>query len=187
MRKLVICIAALALSASPVLASGSAKGSEPAQWTGAQLGVLYGYGWMKDLHTVLRLEAEGDGDVLGVFAAVNRQMGHFVGGGEVTYAKHDNLFTDGSGVKVEEIFTAKLRAGAAAGRFHGYGAIGVAHGTTNLAGDDWGAVFGLGFDVLLTKHLVAGVQYNFYNFIDFNNTKIDADINEVAARLGYKF
>lgn len=187
MRKLVICIAALAMSASPALATEKAGRLGSPDWTGVQFGVLFGYGWMKDLHTVLRLEAEGEGDVIGVYAAVNKQMGHFVGGAEVTYVRHDNLFTDGSGVKVEDLFSAKLRAGAAAGRFHGYGTVGVTHGTTNLAGDDWGAVFGLGLDVLLTDRLVAGVQYNFHNFVDFNNTKIDADINEVTARIGYKF
>ncbi|QBK29140.1 outer membrane protein [Roseitalea porphyridii] len=187
MRKLIICLAALAIPAAPAFASDKAGRLGTGDWTGAQLGVLYGYAWMKDLHTVLRLEAEGDGDTIGVYGVVNKQIGHFVGGGELTYTRHDNMFTDGSGVKVEDMFAAKLRAGGAYGRFHGYGAIGVARGTTNLAGDDWGTVYGVGFDVMLTRYLIAGLQYNFYNFVDFNHTKIDADINELTARVGYKF
>lgn len=187
MRKLAICSAVFALTAGPALALDMATRAGPGQWTGAQLGVLYGYSWMKDYHNVLRLEAEGAGDVFGVYAAYNHQMGHFVGGGELSYIHHGNLFTDGSGVRVGDLFAAKLRAGAAYGRFHGYGMIGVTHGTTNLAGDDWGAVFGAGLDALLTDHLVAGVQYSFYNFVDFNHTRIDADLNEVTFRMGYKF
>lgn len=187
MRKLVPCVVALALTAGPALAFEDMSKAGPDKWTGAQLGVLYGYSWMKDYNNVLRLEAEGDGDVLGVFAAYNHQIGHFVGGGEISFARHDNMFTDGSGVKVGDVFSAKLRAGAAYNRFHVYGMVGAAHGTTNLAGDDWGAVFGVGLDVLLTHYLVAGIQYNYYNFVDFNHTKIDADLNVVTARVGYKF
>lgn len=63
----------------------------------------------------------------------------------------------------------------------------VARGTTNLAGDDWGAVFGLGFEILLTRYLVAGVQYSYDTFTDFNDNTIDADLNGVAVRVGYKF
>lgn len=68
MRRLVIGALALLLTSGTATAmdhSGSASG----QWTGAQLGVLYGYSWMKDMNNVLRLTAEGDGDVMGVYAA----------------------------------------------------------------------------------------------------------------------
>jgi opacity protein-like surface antigen len=97
------------------------------------------------------------------------------------------MFTDGSGVRVGDVFAAKLRAGVGYDRYNAYGMVGVTHGTTNLAGDDWGAVFGVGLDVLLTHYLVAGIQYNYYNYVDFNHTKIDADLSEVTVRLGYKF
>lgn len=186
MRKLVIGALALFLTSGTATATDH-YGSGSGQWTGAQLGVLYGYSWMKDMNNVLRLTAEGDGDVMGVYAAYNHQMGHFVGGGEISYSRHNNMFTDGSGVRVGDVFAAKLRAGVGYDRYNAYAMAGVTHGTTNLAGDDWGAVFGVGLDVLLTHYLVAGIQYNYYNYVDFNHTKIDADLSELTVRLGYKF
>lgn len=196
MRKLVLGAFAAALIAGPAAAADQSYNKSPydrgyekrsGTWTGAQIGVLYGYSWMKDYNNTLRLEADGDGDVFGVYAAYNHQFDRFVGGAEVTYTRWENMFTDGSGVEVGDIFAAKLRGGIAHDRFLVYATAGVAHGTTNLAGNDWGTVIGAGLDVQLTHYLVAGLQYNYYRFVDFNETTIDADLNEVAVRIGYKF
>ncbi|WP_306118828.1 MULTISPECIES: outer membrane beta-barrel protein [unclassified Roseitalea] len=184
MRLLAVSVLALCVAAGPALAS---EDKQDADWTGVQLGVLYGYSWMQDYNNTLRLHAEGDGDVMGVYAAANKQFGALVGGVEVSYARHDNMFTDGSGVVVENVFAAKLRAGVARDRVHIYGTAGLTHGTTNLAGDDWGAVFGFGLDVLLTRSIVAGAQYNYYTYTNFNDTTIDAQLSELSFRLGYKF
>ena len=188
MRGLVSCIVALGLTTGVASANDLLRPSLPDDpWSGAQVGVFYGHNWMTDFNNTLRLEAEGDGDVIGVYAAYNRQSGPFVAGAEVTYTAVDNMFTDGSGVKVGNLFAAKLRGGVAYGRFHAYGMIGATHGTTNLAGDDWGAVFGVGADALLTRNIVAGMQYNYYRFVNFNHTTIDADLHELTGRIGYKF
>ena len=187
MRKLVLGVLSLVLATGTALASDHGYKAQSGKWTGAQIGVLYGYSWMKDYNNTLRLDAEGDGDVFGAYAAYNHQVGRFVGGAEVTYTRWDNMFTDGSGVVVGDIFTGKLRGGFAHDRFHAYAMVGAARGTTNLAGNDWGLVFGAGIDVLVTHYLVAGLQYNRYQFGDFNQTTIDADLDEVTARVGYKF
>ncbi len=185
MRVLLVGAMVLGAMAGTTLSVDRAYAQE--RWTGAQLGVLYGYSWMNDYNNALRLAAEGEGDVYGLYAAVTKQHGAIVGGAEVTYAVHENMFTDGSGVVVEDVFAAKLRAGVAIDRVSVYGIAGVTYGRTNLAGDDWGSVFGLGVDVLVTDRLVAGLQYNYFSYEDFNATTIDAQLSELTARVGVKF
>lgn len=156
-----------------------------------QVGVTGGYSKMKDNVIIFpSIEAEGKGGRYGVFAAYLQQHDNIVAGIEVNYDRHDNEFDDGTGIILEDMFSAKLRAGFALGRIHAYGTAGISHARTNIVGNDTGITFGGGFDALVTDKIVVGAQYNYHYFGNFNSLSpfgIDAKMHDFSGRLAYKF
>ena len=170
-------------------------------WTGFSGGVEAGYSWQSDETLAppcfdADCAAEGDGGIFGVFVGYNHQLGSFVGGIEASYTRIDNEFDDGSQVTVDDTWALKGRLGYAMDRFHAYGLIGATYASTSvpatspfqmLAESDWGIVYGAGFDVGITENLIGGVQYTHHQFSNFGGLPIDADMDNVMVRIGYKY
>lgn len=170
-------------------------------WTGFTGGVEAGYSWQSDETLAppcfdADCAAEGDGGIYGAFIGYNHQMGSFVGGIEASYTSIGNEFDDGSQVKVDGAWAIKGRIGFAMDRFHAYGLIGATHASTSvpaaspfqmLADSDWGLVYGAGLDVAITENIFGGLQYTHHQFSDFAGLGIDADMDNVMVRIGYKY
>lgn len=170
-------------------------------WAGFTGGVEAGYSWQSD-ETLsppcfdADCAAEGDGGAFGGFVGYNHQIGSFVGGVEGSYTRIDNEFDDGSQVTVDDTWALKGRIGYAMDRFHAYGLIGATYASTSvpaaspfqmLAESDWGLVYGAGLDVAITENIFGGLQYTHHQFGDFAGLGIDADMDNVMVRVGYKY
>ena len=203
MRKLISAALLIGTFTSPVWATDfdTMAQPDPARfgWTGFYAGVSAGYSWQSDATLVppcfnASCTAGGDGDVYGVFAGYNHQFGHFVVGAEASYTYHDNMFDDGSGVAVKDTLALKTRLGVAYDRFHVYGLVGAVYGTTTapaifpaLADSDWGLIYGAGAEFAITDHIFSGIEYTHQAYTTFADLPIDADIDVISVRLGYKF
>lgn len=183
-------------------------------WTGAQVGVQAGYGWVKDRTNAPDpamcfpgpevCAASGDDDVYGFFAGYNHQMGNFVVGAELSYTHHASGFNDISTVAMHDTTVIAARAGYAIDRVLAYGFLGGVYGRTtadalpsppfapNMAvedwsGSDWGLAYGVGIDVAVTEKIFVGLRYERQEYKDFNDLGIDAWSNSGTMRVGFKF
>ncbi len=183
-------------------------------WTGAQVGVQAGYGWVKDRTNAPDpafcfpgpdvCAASGNDDVYGLFAGYNHQFANFVIGAEVSYTHHDSLFNDISTVAMHDTTVVAARVGYAIDRVLAYGFVGGVYGRTsasalpsppfapnmatkNWAGNDWGLAYGFGVDVAVTENIFVGLRYERQEYKNFNNLNIDAWSNAGLMRVGYKF
>ena len=169
-------------------------------WTGFSGGLEAGYSWSSDeivaggAACVFGPDcfANGEGGIYGVFVGYNHQINSFVGGVEASYTRIDTDFDDLSGVSIVDSWALKGRLGYAIDRFHAYGLIGATYVTTDspiaaLAQSDWGIVYGAGLDVAITENIFGGIQYTRHEFTDFADLGIDAEMDNVMVRIGYKY
>jgi outer membrane immunogenic protein len=132
-----------------ITADSSASAPVSERWGGFYVGAAVGYGFLKDT-----IPAEGKDWVFGGYIGYNKQWGNFVAGveGSIDYA--DIMFTDGSGIKSEYLYSGRVRAGWANEKIFAYGSIGFQHGTTvNLPpanSKDTALQLGVGLDFALT-------------------------------------
>lgn len=185
MRKLLTAALLAGTFISPVWAADSDFATQPNParfgWTGFQLGVQYGYGWATDT-----FPDQGDGDLIGAYAAYNHQFGNVVVGAEFDYQQLDNMY-EVVPATLEEVMVLGGRVGYAIDRFLPYVTIGASYANTDLFGNDWGIAFGAGVDVMVTDNILVGAKYLHHDYKNFNSTGIDADLDAVSARIGYKF
>lgn len=159
-------------------------------WTGAYLGVSGGYGWLNDVDRsfVPPFADEGDDWVFGAHVGYLHQFGSFVVGAEVEYSYLDIRFERAPiTIYAEDAVALKLRGGYDFGDFlvsaHG----GAVYATTNILLQDWGWTLGANIDYALTENIVVGAQYTHFDFTEFDGTLIDARLDMLTARIGYKF
>lgn len=155
-------------------------------WTGAGVGLTGGYAWLRDIDRAINFRDKGEDWVYGAYANYNMQFGSFVGGFEVDYLKADIAF-EVFPVVVEDLASIRSRFGYVFDRALLYVDGGVAYGTTNINLEGWGIVGGIGVDYAATDKLVIGAKYSHYDFNEFDNTLIDANLDIVTVRAGYKF
>ena len=217
----------LLVLASSLLATGLAQAADKAEviyadksfeqrwnWTGAQVGVQAGYGWVKDRTNAPDpalcfpgpevCAASGNDDVYGLFAGYNHQIGNFVVGAEISYTHHASAFNDISTVAMHDTTVVAARAGYAVNRVMAYGFLGAVYGRTtadalpsppfapnmaaeNWSGNDWGLAYGLGVDVAVTENVFVGLRYERQEYKNFNDLNIDAWSDSGTMRVGYKF
>ena len=151
-------------------------------------------------------DVDGDGVVGGAFAGYQQDFGRFVLGGEVDLNAANLDFDDDdffggdvsfedeedaeSGVSVEQLHRAKLRAGYDMGNVLVYGVAGAAHAKADVFGEDMsdmGYVLGAGVDYKVTDSVVVGAEVLHHQFDDFDDSCIDADITSLQARVAYQF
>ncbi|MVA98043.1 outer membrane beta-barrel protein [Nitratireductor sp. CAU 1489] len=159
-------------------------------WTGAYVGASVGYSWMNDVDRsfVPPFPDHGEDWVVGAHAGYLHQFGSVVVGAEVEYTNLDIRFERAPfKIYANDAVAAKLRAGYAMDRLlvsaHG----GAVYATTNIRLQDWGWTLGANVDYALTNNILLGLQYTHFDFEEFDNTLIDARLDTVTARIGYKF
>ena len=198
----ILLMAGTANAADPeVITAADSNFDQRWSWTGFSAGLEAGYSWSND-EIVTNAPAacvfgpdcmaEGSGGIYGIFVGYNHQMGSFVGGVEGSYTKIGTTFDDASGVSIADAWAIKGRLGYAMDRYHAYGILGASRVTTEspipaLADSDWGIVYGVGLDVGITENLFGGIQYTRHTFKDFAGLGIDAEMDNVMLRIGYKY
>lgn len=195
MRTAVLLIAGAVMLAGPARAADDLdivklddRQSGQYGWSGLYAGVGVGYGWLRDVDRAFAppFVSSGDDWVFDVHAGYLYQWNQMVFGAEVAYNSWDIQF-DGLPVFVEDGATIRVRAGFAYQRWlfsiHG----GATYATTNIALDDWGYNIGLAAEYMVTENITAGIQYDHHDFSNFDGTLIDATLDTLTLRVGYKF
>jgi outer membrane immunogenic protein len=160
--------------------TASLRGTDT-DWTGLQVGISYGYSKATDT-----FPDQTDGDTAGIFAAYNHQFGKAVVGVEAEHLNVDNRY-EVIPVKLKTLSSLKLRGGIALDRFLVYGTAGISYADIEVFGEDWGYVFGGGFDYMLTDHIVLGAQYAHHIFKGYNDFPIDGDADVAVFRAAFMF
>lgn len=199
MKKYLVATAAIFAVATPALAGNLAPApvDEPVvapvpaapvapigvDWTGLYAGAQLGYGFG---------DAEGtdfDGIVGGGQVGYNYDFGKWVLGAEADYNFAD-LSLDGVDGSIDQIGRLKAKAGYEVGKALLYGTAGGAYAEAEIDGedfDDFGWVAGAGVDYMVTDNVIAGVEYLYHGFNNFDDSNADVDANTIAAKVSYKF
>lgn len=184
-------------------------------WTGIYLGASGGHAWLSDQDDGPLLVGaipagfrdKGNDWAYGGHAGFLYQFNNgFVAGAEIEHLQlgikferlgklFDAFGMPEADVTADYATALRLRGGFAYDRVLFTGHIGGGYVKTSLPAGlgiptelaDWGINAGAGIDYALTDNITAGVQYSHYNFEDFDGTKIDAKVDTLTARVGYKF
>lgn len=191
--KMTVAILAAAAVAGPAFANGhSMKGkydepvveTRPAppptpvyDWTGGYAGIAGGFG-----------EARGGGFsdsdlVYGVFAGYNHQAGNMVFGGELELGSGNFSV---AGVGLDYLARIKGRVGVAQDNVLVYGVGGVAYASLTNA-SDWGYFGGIGVEVGMGNNWFGGMEATHHRFNDFDGSGVNARVNVLTARVGFRF
>ncbi|MGE0279333.1 MAG: outer membrane protein [Rhizobiaceae bacterium] len=196
MRRMLVGATLLGFLTIPAFAADptviAADTVDPARfgWDGAYAGLSIGYAWLKDTDDAFNppLEDQGDDWNVGGHAGYLMQFGGLVVGAEVEATRLDIKYENFNFITVENSYALKGRAGYAIDRFLLSGHAGGVYATTNFMGlKDWGWTAGAGLDYAFTDNITVGAQYSHFAFDDFDGTLIDAKVDTVNARFGYKF
>jgi len=176
-----------------VIAAPEPEAARFADWTGAYVSIGAGYGWLrdKDDRFVPTLRTTGADPLANISAGYLYQSGMFVGGVDGTY-QYQRISFDNLPVGFPEIHTSNAwmlrgRLGAAVDRYLITANFGAVYADTNIGMEDWGFVAGLSVDYKLSDQIFAGVAYDHQFYRNFDGVPLDADIDQVAVRLGYQF
>ena len=152
-----------------------------ADWTGFYGGVSAGYGWGDDA------AEDADDATYGVFGGYTHDLGNWVVGGELEYAKSD---LENATVGVDDMTRLKLRAGYDLGKVVVYGIAGANYANATIGGVDYsdtGVSYGIGADYALSDAVVAGFEVLQNDFNEFDNSGSDLSATTVAAKIAYRF
>lgn len=181
----------VALAADPEIIEAPKTDIDPARfgWSGGYVGLSAGYAWLRDVDRQFAppLYDRGDDWIFGAHLGYLHGFGNFVAGAEVEATRLDINYELFNFIKVTDAVAVKARAGAAWNRFLFTGHLGAAHVNTNVGLEDWGWVYGAGIDYALTDQFTLGAQYSRFSFKEFDNTRIDAEVDLLTARVGVKF
>lgn len=163
-------------------------------WRGAYVVASGGYSWLRDVDD--RFPAPfnttfGQDFVGGAAVGYLVQSDTFVVGGEVGYRRQNIEFegiaaATGFPIFTENLFSATLRGGVAHENWLVTGNLSFNYATTNIAMNGAGLGLGVSADYLFTDNLFAGlaIEHQFYR--GFAGAPVDADLNTVLARVGFK-
>ncbi len=156
-----------------------------ADWTGGYVGASLGYGDVTGSNT---LGDDVNGLTYGILGGYMVDLGSVVLGGELSLDGTD-ITDDVSGLEVDSVARAKLRAGYDAGQWLPYVTIGVAELTTSGAIDDkdTGQLYGLGVDYRLNERVIVGGEVLKHQFDDYAGSGIDVEATTVSARVSFQF
>ena len=152
-------------------------------WTGLYGGLSLGQGSASDDGGL----TETDTDLTGVQVGYLRDLGTFVVGGELAYAKGD--FADFPTQEWDST-RLKLLGGYDAGRFLPYVFAGLSeYDVDNGAVSDTVTIYGLGARLAAgaSGRLVFGLEYLVENKDDFDGTGADLESNDLSLRVDFRF
>ncbi len=199
MGRFSISLLALALSCGGAIAADDidvipAPNPERFGWTGVYLGASAGYGWLRDIDYafVPPLRSSGEDWIFGAHAGYLHQFGGFVVGAEAEAQLLDIQF-DGLPVWADQAYTIKARGGYAFDRFLITGHLGATWVTTRSAIPlydglaDWALTYGAAVEYAVTDNLTLGVTYSRMTADRYDDTLIDAEVDTLNLRVGYRF
>lgn len=189
-----LCMSGSALAAdADVIAAPEPSASRFGGWEGAYASIGVGYGWLrdKDDRFVPTLRTTGSDPVASISAGYLHEMGMFVVGVDGTYQyqriSFDNLPPGFPEIHTSNAWMLRGRIGSTIDRFLVTANIGAVHADTNIGMKGWGFIAGASVDYKLTEQIFAGVAYDHQFYRNFSGVPLDADIDQVSLRLGYKF
>ena len=155
-----------------------------ADWSGFYAGASLGYG---------QVDADGFADdtedyTYGAHIGYLHDLGNFVLGAELEYDATE--ITDAAtGINIDGVARAKVRAGYDAGAFLPYVTAGVAQAYTSggLEADDTGYFGGVGVDYAVSENIRVGAEVLRHQFDDFNGGGTDIEATTAAVRVGFTF
>lgn len=152
-----------------------------ADWTGFYGGLSAGYGWGDDAAD------DADDATYGVFGGYTQDLGDWVIGGELEFAKSD---LDNGSAAIDDMTRLKLRAGYDLGKVVVYGIAGANYANATIGGVDYsdtGISYGVGADYALSDAVVAGFEVLQNDFSEFDDSGSDLSATTVSAKIGYRF
>lgn len=177
MKKLAIAASVIALLAPAT--------AQAANWTGWYGGGEFGYA---DVSTTPDI-GSGSGAIGGLTFGYDHDFGMWVLGGAIDY---DWASIDiGGGVKLKEVFRAKLRLGyevffgASSGLVYATG--GYARANIDPLGRDDGYYYGAGYEHLIAPQWSVAFEALGHRFKDFKGSGVDADATTAQVRLVFRF
>lgn len=174
-----IMIAAL-LSTAPLAAA-----AEEFSWSGAYVGASVGTFGSDFSFSEDYIDSTGD-DVTayGAFIGVREQFANnLVGGVELSYITSEEMDFDSLGSMDTEFANVEFQLGYAMDVVLPYVGVGYA----KAWGQD-GVSLSAGLDVAITDHVIAGMKYTAVTKdVDYDDIRIEADVDVISARLAYKF
>lgn len=150
-------------------------------WTGLYGGISLGYGGV-DADNVT---GDFEGATFGGHVGYNYDLGSIVLGAELEAIGTNDFENDASGLELENVLRAKVRAGYDAGSYLPYLTAGYAQASVNGDEDD-GYFYGVGVDYAWSDSISIGGEYLRHEFEDFNDGG-DITADTVALRVSYNF
>lgn len=150
-------------------------------WTGFYGGVELGYANV-DTNAP---GVDGDDVIGGLTVGYDYDFGNFVAGAGLDYDFADIGISPG--VSLENVWRAKVRAGAKIGRGLLYGTGGYANADISTIGDDDGYFIGAGYEHLVTDNISVGGEVLFHQFDSFKGTTTDVEATTAQVRATYRF
>jgi opacity protein-like surface antigen len=150
-------------------------------WTGFYGGVSAGYGWGEDIAD------DADDATYGLFGGYTYDLGDWVLGGELEYAKTD---MDNGTAEIDDMTRLKLRAGYDLGKVVVYGIVGANYANATISGNDYsdtGVSYGVGADYALSDAVVAGFEVLQNDFNEFDDSGVDLSATTLSAKVAYRF
>ncbi|MBB5721652.1 opacity protein-like surface antigen [Loktanella ponticola] len=151
-------------------------------WTGAYAGLSLGYGDV-DADGV---DGDFEGTTFGGHVGYNYDLGNVVLGAEFEAIGTDDFTNDETGLELDQVLRAKVRAGYDAGNFLPYVAAGVAQATVD-GDEDEGYFYGVGVDYAVSDSFTVGAEYLRHEFEEFNGGEGDISADTAALRVSYNF
>ena len=167
--------------AAPTPVPVSAPVQSGNDWGGFYGGVSLGYGDV-DADGVA---GEFEGATFGGHVGYNYDLGNIVIGGELEAIGTNDFVNDGSGLELENVLRAKVRAGYDVGAFLPYVTGGYAQASVS-GDDDDGYFYGVGVDYAFSDAITIGGEYLRHEFEDFNDGG-DITADTLALRVSYNF
>lgn len=171
-------------------------GARAEDWTGAQLGV--GYGWAEVDIPDFRPTLPGTAEVTSVFAGYDRDLGQTIVGVELEWSGSD-VRTENLDFRVTEILRTKFRAGYDVGRALTYAFVGFAaadmlitEGGLQFPREGFGASIGFGVEFGVTPSLAVGAEFamdrlNTSGFEYLDNSSDRFDLQTISVRASWQF
>lgn len=150
-------------------------------WSGFYVGGSLGYG---------DVDADGvtgdfEGATFGGHAGYNYDLGSIVLGAELEATGTNDFENDATGLELDNVLRAKVRAGYDAGAFLPYVTGGYAQAEVS-GDDDDGYFYGVGVDYAFSDSITVGGEYLRHEFEDFNDGG-DITADTLSLRVSYNF
>jgi opacity protein-like surface antigen len=173
---------------APVIAPVPVITDTSGNWGGFYVGGQLGYADVTGENALNGLD--GSGEMYGLHAGYNWDLGNWVLGGEVDYDEFGVDLEDAAGAavaSVDSVIRLKARVGYDTGNWLWYGTAGWADLDTSVGSAD-GYFYGVGASYALNTNWILGAELLRHDFSDIGGTAgADAEADTLTLRASYRF